>query len=716
MAPGEVGAPEQQQREGVGSPLVARHASDIGPAGAGGRPPAVRAETNNWGEWSRVNRSINKKLQSGAKSVAKAITRDARSALLCVAPGPDSPPVSPKPGLEQHVALSSNSASEPAIAPHLSAAASRRSGTSDEASPSFTTATTSAAIPLSQCVTRDNEVQGATPEDANGCWTEKEVVELAHAMSIQLDIRDRTYLLSTYRNCFIGEEAVKWLIAAKHAKDEKQALVLGNRILDLGLIEHVTRDHAFKNDHLFYHFTPHCFARSAAVSAGKDEIVAASLSQAVEITQLRRALADISSELDMQKCTIAAVLEAADQNRRVTDVIQSRLWYMDMYLALLGTLLVMVCLSMGGLWGMLGTAVAAWVGGVALRDMRTVQPRLRRIQVMHSAEASQPRAGAANGHGTDNSDVWEISPQQKQPSPMKTTLNMRPLRASPAAAVDAADDATVPTPEEFQACPDHPLLLRLKPELAYQHLTDGGNPRCVPINRTGHFEFETRLFKGRAMLWVTGLQTSPPGLFKGRQRKTSLVVQGFFKEALPFDDVFTGQEFERPIRDLPASWLVNVLLRIARKLSPSSIFGLLNRPHILTPVVAGAQCINICKASSSETPDLNAPPREDMLATLPSLKERHTGEPLPSPQRKKWFTSAKNRAGLRFDTEHLYTFHFWQHLLDLSAYELDMGVAQFDISRNLNRQPLQLMVKQQSTGEYLWNFEVWHENLLRQDD
>lgn len=52
------------------------------------------------------------------------------------------------------------------------------------------------------------------------------------------------------------------------------------------------------------------------LSAGKDEIVAASLSQAVEITQLRRALADISSELDMQKCTIAAVLEAADQNRR----------------------------------------------------------------------------------------------------------------------------------------------------------------------------------------------------------------------------------------------------------------------------------------------------------------------------------------------------------------------------------------------------------------
>jgi hypothetical protein len=30
-----------------------------------------------------------------------------------------------------------------------------------------------------------------------------------------------------------------------------------------------------------------------------------------------------------------------------------------------------------------------------------------------------------------------------------------------------------------------------------------------------------------------------------------------------------------------------------------------------------------------------------MLAMLPTLTDRHTGEPLPSPHRKKWFTSAK---------------------------------------------------------------------------
>jgi hypothetical protein len=43
---------------------------------------------------------------------------------------------------------------------------------------------------------------------------------------------------------------------------------------------------------------------------------AAALEQAVKITSLQRTLADLTFELEMQKYTVAAVLEAADQNRR----------------------------------------------------------------------------------------------------------------------------------------------------------------------------------------------------------------------------------------------------------------------------------------------------------------------------------------------------------------------------------------------------------------
>lgn len=42
-----------------------------------------------------------------------------------------------------------------------------------------------------------------------------------------------------------------------------------------------------------------------------------------------------------------------------------------------------------------------------------------------------------------------------------------------------------------------------------------------------------------------------------------------------------------------------------------------------------------------EPPDLNAPPHENMLAAFPNLNDGSTGAPIPSPLRKKWFTSAK---------------------------------------------------------------------------
>jgi hypothetical protein len=57
-----------------------------------------------------------------------------------------------------------------------------------------------------------------------------------------------------------------------------------------------------------------------------------------------------------------------------------------------------------------------------------------------------------------------------------------------------------------------------------------------------------------------GLPSAPEGLFEGRQRKTSVTIQGRFKQELAFEDVVTGQEFARPARNLPAKWLVETVL------------------------------------------------------------------------------------------------------------------------------------------------------------
>ncbi len=77
-------------------------------------------------------------------------------------------------------------------------------------------------------------------------------------------------------------------------------------------------------------------------------------------------------------------------------------------------------------------------------------------------------------------------------------------------------------------------------------------------------EFETPLFKGCAVIWAQGLPSTPKGLFDGKRRKTSITIQGRFKQELAFEDVVTGQEFGRPAQNLPAKWLVETVLIKAR--------------------------------------------------------------------------------------------------------------------------------------------------------
>ena len=79
-----------------------------------------------------------------------------------------------------------------------------------------------------------------------------------------------------------------------------------------------------------------------------------------------------------------------------------------------------------------------------------------------------------------------------------------------------------------------------------------------------------------------------------------------------------------------------------------------------------------------------------------------------SKERRRFYSAACNRQGRHFETGFIYTFHFWQHLLDLATWKLSIGYAKFDLHRHLNRQPLRLMA-QLPGGECLWDFELQHQ-------
>eukprot|EP01013_Petalomonas_cantuscygni_P043540 TRINITY_DN8284_c0_g2_i1.p1 TRINITY_DN8284_c0_g2~~TRINITY_DN8284_c0_g2_i1.p1 ORF type:complete len:559 (-),score=118.02 TRINITY_DN8284_c0_g2_i1:131-1807(-) len=69
--------------------------------------------------------------------------------------------------------------------------------------------------------------------------------------SVGVAIDDRWYHMRKYSRCFVGEEAVTWL-AAVLGTSREQAVRVGGRLFDRGVFEHVVKDHAFEDAHLFY--------------------------------------------------------------------------------------------------------------------------------------------------------------------------------------------------------------------------------------------------------------------------------------------------------------------------------------------------------------------------------------------------------------------------------------------------------------------------------
>lgn len=55
-----------------------------------------------------------------------------------------------------------------------------------------------------------------------------------------------------------------------------------------------------------------------------------------------------------------------------------------------------------------------------------------------------------------------------------------------------------------------------------------------------------------------------------------------------------GMEFLRPFRNLPAPWFIdNMLLPLARKISPSMRVGTLEAPSMAAPLITASQIVNV---------------------------------------------------------------------------------------------------------------------------
>ena len=68
-----------------------------------------------------------------------------------------------------------------------------------------------------------------------------------------LVIKTRRYQLKLYQRCFVGNEAVDWL--TKNLKISRtEAVAIGQKLIDKKVIHHVSDEHSFKDEPLFYRF------------------------------------------------------------------------------------------------------------------------------------------------------------------------------------------------------------------------------------------------------------------------------------------------------------------------------------------------------------------------------------------------------------------------------------------------------------------------------
>lgn len=86
-------------------------------------------------------------------------------------------------------------------------------------------------------------------------WSDDDLSAIAARAQQGVVVRDRSYRFKTYHKCFVGKELAMWIKQEELVETLEQATLLGQAMLAKGHFNHVTRDHGFKNEELFYRWS-----------------------------------------------------------------------------------------------------------------------------------------------------------------------------------------------------------------------------------------------------------------------------------------------------------------------------------------------------------------------------------------------------------------------------------------------------------------------------
>lgn len=263
----------------------------------------------------------------------------------------------------------------------------------------------------------------------------------------------------------------------------------------------------------------------------------------------------------------------------------------------------------------------------------------------------------------------------------------------------SSNDEDVKLPP-IESWPHRPIFLSADPNVNVYGL--GPKSPC-PIGVP--FEFETSLFKGRALIRFRGLEnsddpTSDENYFSGRSRLAQFIIQGRFKKQMPVSDVITGAEFEKPLKVSPPPFINKIIQKVFRRVAPGVEFDLSSfRPRVLAPLAGAVQILSADSAGS-----------EPSITLIDDFEER--GFEMETHVRKKRFSDVRYASRHMFDTETVYTFNSFDETINYADFHMDLKFMNYDLTKTLDGQPFQVMAKSKSDELYLWRFDVYNERLF----
>jgi len=90
--------------------------------------------------------------------------------------------------------------------------------------------------------------------DPHGAEQCQELLNRLYTRGLNSLIKDRRKFLWSNKKCFVASEFVLWLQAIGEARSDAEAVRIGQRFLEYDLIHHISDDHPFKNEKLYFRF------------------------------------------------------------------------------------------------------------------------------------------------------------------------------------------------------------------------------------------------------------------------------------------------------------------------------------------------------------------------------------------------------------------------------------------------------------------------------